>query len=227
MENHSLFSQLVGIVSTHIDFDSLEMPVHSDVVSSILALKQLATQAGFELKLASGFRSFERQCLIWNEKAEGRRAVLDRNGNPLDINMFTKVQWLYHILHWSALPGTSRHHWGTEIDVFDQKAISSSYQLQLTEAETKKGGVFYEFHNWLTEELNSSGEGFFRPYANDLGGVAVEPWHLSFRPKANIYQALLNKDDLYSFLEGREFALKEEVLENFSDIYSRFVINIS
>ena len=45
-----------------------------------LAFDQLAREAaksGINLMLASGFRSFERQLLIWNAKANGERPVLD------------------------------------------------------------------------------------------------------------------------------------------------------
>jgi len=39
------------------------------------------------------------------------------------------------ILHWSALPGASRHHWGTEIDVIDRAALADGRKAQLIPAE--------------------------------------------------------------------------------------------
>ncbi|MDZ7875448.1 MAG: D-alanyl-D-alanine carboxypeptidase family protein [Rhizobium sp.] len=44
--------------------------VHPQVIPALLALTQKAADAGFEMKIASGFRSFERQLLIWNNKAK-------------------------------------------------------------------------------------------------------------------------------------------------------------
>ena len=35
------------------------------------------------------------------------------------------------ILEWSALPGASRHHWGSEFDVFDLAALPEGYRVQL------------------------------------------------------------------------------------------------
>ncbi|SPY94009.1 D-alanyl-D-alanine carboxypeptidase [Proteus mirabilis] len=65
---------------------------------------------------ASFIRSFERQLAIWNGKFEGTRPVLDAESQPIDIQTLSEGQRCEAILKWSALPGASRHHWGTEID---------------------------------------------------------------------------------------------------------------
>ena len=49
----------------------------------------------------------------------------------------------------SALPGASRHHWGTDIDVYDANAVSSDYVVQLSLKEVGSGGVFDSLHKWL------------------------------------------------------------------------------
>ena len=46
------------------------------------------------------------------------------------------------ILPWSALPGASRHHWGTDVDLIDRKATPPGYRVQLTPEEFEPGGPF-------------------------------------------------------------------------------------
>ena len=94
-------------------------------------------------------------------------------------------QQLHAILRFSAIPGTSRHHWGTDLDVFDAAALPQDYQLQLSPQEVAPGGMFDPLHCWLDQRM-AAGEvhGFFRPYGQDRGGVAPERWHLSYAPMA-------------------------------------------
>lgn len=66
--------QLTGKVSTHLVetlFGQKAFLVHPKVVTDLLALKEAATQAGFNLNIASGFRDFDRQMSIWNRKMSG------------------------------------------------------------------------------------------------------------------------------------------------------------
>ena len=50
----------------------------------------------------------------------------------------------------------------------------------LLPAEFAPGGLFSALDRWLQQ--HAEGFGFFRPYDRDRGGVAPEPWHLSFAP---------------------------------------------
>ena len=56
-----------------------------------------------------------------------------------------------------------------------------------------------------------------------VGGVAPEPWHLSYAPKAAEYQHALSKDQLCEYVLTLDIALKEEVLRHFDEIFERFV----
>jgi LAS superfamily LD-carboxypeptidase LdcB len=131
---------------------------------------------------------------------------------------------MFAILRWSALPGASRHHWGTDIDVYDEWAVEPGYRVQLTPDECAPGGVFERLHRWLDARL-AEGEyaSFYRPFAMDRGGVAPEPWHLSYGPQARLIEGLRERHRYRDFLAGQPLALKEEVLANFDEIYERFV----
>lgn len=197
--------------------------IHTDVYSPLLHLQKEAASAGFELGVASGFRSFDRQQRIWDDKANGRRAVLSDQGLPLDIDKLAKEQLLHAILRWSALPGTSRHHWGTDFDVFDKSALSANACLQLTLEETQECGPFYEFHQWLSDYLEQSNCVFFRPYTRPKGGVAPEPWHLSYAPLSSEMQKQFNLHQFSEFIADSNIALKDLVLDQLDAIYSAYV----
>lgn len=195
--------------------------IHRDLVDPLNSLIAEAAEAGFDFAVASGFRSVERQCLIWNAKASGTRPVMGDDGIPLDIHRLTPEQRLFAILRWSALPGTSRHHWGTDIDVYDRAALPEGSVLQLTVEECQ--GPFAAFHAWLDSRLAAPDAEFFRPYVRSTGGVAPEPWHLSFAPIAARYQQSLTKEQLRAFVASLEIELKEVVLLRFDEIYERFI----
>jgi LAS superfamily LD-carboxypeptidase LdcB len=217
------FAVTAGLDDRCIDYDSCEVPVHQDIVPYIEVLRVRAAQAGFTLALASGYRSFDRQLAIWNGKAEGHRPLLGDDGQPLDAADLSPTERLFAILRWSALPGGSRHHWGTDIDVYDADPSRQGYQVQLTHEETRPDGVHGEFHQWLDAELSAEESAFFRPYTQWSGGVAPEPWHLSCAPLSAHCQRSLNPKPLRDLLAATDIVLKKEILAHFDEIYERFI----
>jgi LAS superfamily LD-carboxypeptidase LdcB len=211
------------LVSLQQDLQSFQL--HPQAVSAWQTFVTQATSAGFQPQIASAHRSFERQLLIWNEKATGKRPVLDDDENPIDINDLTEQELSFAILRWSALPGLSRHHWGSEIDIYDASTMSLGYKLQLTVDETKGSGVFAGFYTWLDGQfaINQNYCGFSRPYMTDGNGIAKEPWHLSLLEVASHCEALVDKTKAYEFIAGQNIELKDAVLNNFDEIFERFV----
>ena len=156
--------------------------LHKDVIESLQALSEAAAKAGFSAWVVSGYRGYDHQMRIWNEKAQGKRPVHDETGNilaPPTTEAETEERFFY-MLRWSAFPGLSRHHWGSDMDMVDKAAMPGGYQVQLTPDEVEAGGLFAPFHNWLDGNLKRFG--FFRPYQKDRGGVSPERWHLSYAP---------------------------------------------
>jgi LAS superfamily LD-carboxypeptidase LdcB len=202
--------------------------VHQDLVEPFGELRRAAAAAGFDLRILSGFRSFERQLAIWNEKATGRRAVLDGAAAPLDITTLSPRELLFAILRWSALPGASRHHWGSDLDVYDQAARPPGYEIELLPEEVGPGGMFGPLHAWLDERIAAgTAFGFFRPYDRDRGGVAPERWHLSHAPTAARYERLLTPALLRATIGPADMRLKDVVLDLMDEIVERFVVNTS
>ena len=175
--------QMTGLDDSHLVALADGHRLQDEVARAFTALQADARKAGFELAIASSFRAFSRQLTIWNGKASGARPVHDDRGRAVTMATLAPVEQLYAILRYSAIPGTSRHHWGTDLDVYDVAAMAEGYQLQLSPTEVAAGGVFDSLHCWLDERI-ATGEsrGFYRPYARDYGGVAPERWHLSYAP---------------------------------------------
>ena len=156
--------------------------LHPDVAAALRRMREAAARAGIDLVPASSFRDFATQVRIWNEKWTGRRPLHDRAGRPVEAARLTPKRRIEAILAWSAPPGGSRHHWGTEIDVYDRAALPDGARLGLVPAEYGPDGPFARLTAWLDAHMHRYG--FHRPYVTDRGGVQPEPWHLSHFPTA-------------------------------------------
>jgi LAS superfamily LD-carboxypeptidase LdcB len=225
-------AQLVGLADDHLcdaaTAESLGAFVHRDVVAPLTALHDAARTAGFDLRLTSGFRGFERQRSIWNRKVAGELAVLDSCGTPLDIATLTPHELMLAILRWSALPGASRHHWGTDIDVYDAAATPAGYEVQLIPAEVDAGGMHAPLHEWLDARIAANAAfGFYRPYDRDRGGVAPERWHLSYAPLSSHFLSQLTPALLHDTIAQGDLLLGEEILAHLPALIDRFVTNVS
>ena len=195
--------------------------LHTDVITPFLTMQEAAAKEGLDLRVASGFRSYERQLSIWNAKATGKRCLLNDNGQPIDPNSLCDTEKLYAILRWSALPGCSRHHWGTDLDVWDAASVPDDYSLQLVPEEYQQGGPFYLLNCWLDE--HAATYGFVRPYAIDRGGVAPEPWHLSYQPIAKQFEAKLSTVFVRKILDNSDLMLADVAEDSLDDIWDQFI----
>lgn len=181
--------QMTGRDRSHVvrhDGEDWYCELHPQALEALLQMRAVALGDGLDIIAVSSYRDFARQAAIWNAKYRGDRPLLDRNGDLLDAASLQADERVQAILWWSALPGASRHHWGTDFDVIDRAALTgrwAEYQPQLLPAEFAPDGVFGRLGSWLAQ--HASQFGFFRPYGSDREfGVRPEPWHLSFAPLA-------------------------------------------
>jgi LAS superfamily LD-carboxypeptidase LdcB len=217
--------ELVGQVRTHIH--ALEEPpchLNRDAVTAFLALRRAASREGIDLVAQSSFRDFERQLLIWNGKWTGERPMNDANGQPLDTQSLSAAARVDAILLWSALPGASRHHWGTDLDLIDRQVVAAGHRVQLTPAEFAPSGPFGALFAWL--EAHAARFGFFRPYRGVRSGVQGEPWHYSFAPLAEPARRALTVQVLRDAIAPAPLQGKEEVLKNIEALHARYVARI-
>lgn len=200
--------------------------VHKQMISDFLRLQNDAKEAGFDLQIISAFRDFDRQLRIWNAKASGERPLLDDNEQVLNYATLSPTQIMYSILRWSAIPGCSRHHWGTDVDIFDAYKQTSD-QVKLMPSECYGNGPSAELHSWLDLKIESgTAYNFFRPYSTDRGGIAPERWHISYYPLARRILEFYTFSLFKKNIEMNDFLLKETLLENADMIYHKYLLNI-
>ncbi len=130
-----------------------------------------AEKQGISIKVVSSYRSFERQKSIWNRKFLKFKSQGMHDGAAIR-----------KIIEYSTLPGTSRHHWGTDIDIINA-APPQEGDVLLTQ-KFHDDGPYNSLREWM--ETNAQGYGFLLPYTKDenRSGFKYEPWHYSYAPKS-------------------------------------------
>jgi LAS superfamily LD-carboxypeptidase LdcB len=217
--------ELTGQVRTHIaEVSDPVCALHGHVVAPFLNLRRAALAEGFDLVPQSSFRDFSRQLNIWNGKFSGERSLVDASGQPIDVAGLSFPDRIEAILLWSALPGASRHHWGTDIDLIDGHATPPGYRVQLTPQEFAPGGPYAALAEWL--EAHAARFGFFRPFRGVLSGVQPEPWHFSFAPVAENARRALSPAVLHKAIAAAPLLGKEQVLARLNELHARYVANI-
>jgi hypothetical protein len=137
--NHSLIA--LGLNTDRLVSIGTGVLVDREAAVAFGALAKRASAAGFDLRALSAFRDYDRQNQIIAEKWGGERAVTDREGRALNRASRSDAEWRDMILRFSALPGTSRHHWGTDLDIWDAAAVSNTYRPTLSPMEYDGDGV--------------------------------------------------------------------------------------
>lgn len=220
--------QLTGRSIDHVAPYKGKHRLHPQALKAFLDLQRMALDDGLKLELISSFRDYERQLLIWNRKARGEVTLLDVHSNPLEYSTLSSDQIIDSILRWSALPGASRHHWGTDIDVFEATNVMPE-QVRLVPDEYSPGGPFYELHRWLDEKIIAGDAlGFYRPYVNDLGGTSPESWHLSYAPLAqNFYTDFTLDLFIENIQAAQNLELSNLLLARAEELYDKYFRSIN
>ena len=235
--NSDISAQVFGLTDKHIHFfeqttkadakqpaNSKTLGIHQLMLNDFQALVNRAAEAEIEIKIASGFRSFERQLLIWNNKFIGKLSIKNIGGESINIGKLSDFEIVEAILLFSALPGASRHHWGCDIDIYAANLLGEQ-ALKLEPWEYAPSGPMAKLSSWLAD--NAGKHGFYFPYDSFRGGVAAEPWHLSYAPLAKQYQSEFNIDLLQELLLQTDIAGKEVIIENLPKIFIRYINNIN
>lgn len=176
--------------------------IQKSVLKAFRKMRNAAKNDGVHIKIISAYRSFNYQKWIWDSKFDGRRKSGNKNMLSSYPDPFKRVE---AILNYSAMPGTSRHHWGTDIDI---NSVNTSY------FETAKGKKVYE---WLTNHAHEYG--FCQTYtAGREDGYNEEQWHWSYLPLAKHYYHNFAKKITYkdiSGFKGSKFAKELNVIQRF------------
>ena len=218
-------AELTGVARSHIvELAQPKCALHRECVSAFLAMREAALRDGIDVQCRSSFRSFDTQLSIWNAKWRGERTLLARDGRVLQHDQLSPDELLNAILIWSALPGGSRHHWGSDVDLIDAHAIPEGYQVQLVPEEYGSQGIFARMDHWLSQ--HASDFGFFRPYRTDRGGVSPEPWHFSYAPVSIAALEALTPELLRQTLQDSAIEGKSLVLNRLDEIHQQYLVAV-
>lgn len=179
-----------------------DMYLQKVVLDAFTDMYEAASEDGIQLKIISATRNFDHQKRIWGNKFF--TLVTRMSQIPTAEH---RLGFARDILRYSSMPGTSRHHWGTDIDI---NALEPSY------FESGKGLEEYE---WLKEKAQQYG--FCQPYTskdNGRTGYEEEKWHWSYTPLSGTYLKAYNDSISYEDIccfEGDETAEPLEVIKYF------------
>lgn len=162
-----------------------------------------ALKDGVKLSILSATRNFKIQKTIWEAKWLGARKI--ENGKDASKTYPDPKTRALQILKFSSMPGTSRHHWGTDIDINN---LNNSY--------FKKGKGLKEY-KWL--QNHAAGFGFCQPYTEGRPhGYQEERWHWSYLPiakKLSDQAKLRLKNEMILGFKGAETAQQINVVDHY------------
>lgn len=176
-----------------------------DAYEAFKKMHAAAAAEGVALRIISATRNFSRQKEIWEAKWNGSRLV---DGKNLAETMPDPAQRALKILEYSSMPGSSRHHWGTDMDL---NALTDGYFLK---------GEGLKIYEWLTAHAHEYG--FCQPYSargpERPNGYFEEKWHWSYQPVSEKLTELARtqlKDSMIRGFAGAEVAGTIGVVQNY------------
>ncbi|MGJ8667478.1 MAG: M15 family metallopeptidase [Patiriisocius sp.] len=193
-------NQLIGKGNEDIVGDSYTSKMQKDAKGAFLKMKEAAAKENLNIEIVSAYRSFERQKEIF----EGKYSRFTKQG-------LTPEAAISKIIEYSTIPGTSRHHWGTDIDIIDTNAPRPKSVLLAENFHGK--GPYCKLKEWLNDY--SKDFGFYEVYTDNANrkGFKYEPWHFSYAP---VSKPMLKA---YETLDLKIILLEEKVMgsQHFTD----------
>ena len=160
-----------------------------------------ANKNNISFKVISGTRNFTHQKRIWNYKWNEKYKNI-----PVEKRVLK-------ILEFSAMPSTSRHHWGTDIDIY-QTNVKQPRAL-LLESNFHNNGAFCKLKEWM--DIHAKDYGFYLVYTNlpNRKGFKYEPWHYSYKPLSFQYLKAYKKLDIAKVLKTDKLLGSDNITKDF------------
>ncbi len=170
-----------------------DVNLRKEAFQAFRQMQEAAKKEGIDIKIVSSYRSFDRQVEIFERKYD--TYTDDMGMEPLEA--------IDKIIEYSTIPGTSRHHWGTEIDIVDGSVEAEGDVLV---AEKFEGdGPYAKLKAWMDE--HSEEFGFYLVYTDNpkRRGFKYEPWHYSYAPLSIPMLTTFRKRNIMHYLDKEEF----------------------
>lgn len=177
--------------------------LRKETYEAFVKMSEAALKDSVKLVIISATRNFDSQKRIWENKWNGKVQV---EGKDL-TTVHDPKERARLILLYSSMPSTSRHHWGTDMDLnnLNNKFFDSGEGLNI--------------YTWL--KAHGAEYGFCQPYTTKEGGrtgYEEERWHWSYLPLSgeflNQYKKEVTYKDITGF-EGSEVAKPMGVIKNY------------
>lgn len=185
--------------------DKTALYLRKEVLKAFIEMHHAAKLDGIDLIIISATRNFDYQKGIWERKWSGQTKL---EGSIDARSIENKKERAMKIMRYSSMPGSSRHHWGTDIDL---------NELNNGWFEEGKGKKVYE---WL--QTKGKTFGFYQVYTSkDPGGrtgYEEEKWHYTYKPiSAKLTQVAKEHltDDLLVGFNGAKEATAIGVVEKY------------
>lgn len=174
--------------------------LRKEVVENFIKMAEEAKKARIHINIISGFRSYNYQKGIWERKYD----------QAFSKSFPDKKKRFYEILKYSASPGVSRHHWGTDLDILSLDENYFNYGKGKKEKE------------WL--DIHAQKYGFYIVYTQErTKGYNYEPWHYTYKPLSDkilpLYEKI-EKNDIMGF-HG------DDNIINFNDFLNTYMLSIN
>ncbi|MBT0609117.1 M15 family metallopeptidase [Aequorivita echinoideorum] len=199
--------QLLGKGNPNIIGDSYTSKMDKQTKEAFNKMKAAATEDNIKIEVVSSYRSFQRQ-----------KEIFENKYNSFTSQGLSPEKAIQKIIEYSTIPGTSRHHWGTDLDLIDGNAPRPTNVLM---AENFHGnGPYCRFKMWLNQ--NAEKFGFHEVYTDNGNrkGFKYEPWHFSYAPvSVPMLKAYREKIDVKKMLSEEKIKGNEHFSEAFVSKY--------
>jgi len=180
-------SRFIQLNSTYAKGSALNGFLRKETYVAFQKMAEAAKKDGIDIVIISATRNFDSQKKIWENKWNGKTKVEGKDLTAVsDLKERARLILLY-----SSMPGTSRHHWGTDMDL---NSLDNDYFSK---------GEGLKMYQWLLVHANEYG--FCQPYtskANGRKGYEEEKWHWSYLPLSKILLAEYEKQISYLDIKG-------------------------
>lgn len=203
--NNSIsYDELIGKGTPELFGDGFKL--RKEAYEAFLNMKSEALKSGISLKVVSSYRDFKHQNMIWERKYKRYKSQ-----GLADENIIKKI------IEYSTIPGTSRHHWGTDLDIMDANAKQPANLLNPDNFEGD--ACFGQFKKWM--DTNANEFGFYLVYTNktERKGFKYEPWHYSYKPLSLQFLSEYRQLNLTEILQKEQLMGSEYFSEGFTHKY--------
>ena len=206
LQNKFTRNQLIGKGNPDIIGDSYTSKMHKEAKVAFQKMKTEAKKEGINIEVVSAFRSFQRQ-----------KEIFERKYKKYTSQGLTPSEAINKIIEYSTIPGTSRHHWGTDIDIIDGNFPKPKNIL--VEGNFYGDGPYCKLKEWLDQHSESFG--FYEVYTNNSKrkGFKYEPWHFSYAPVSKPMLQEYKKLDLKAIFKEENILGNEYFSEEFIQKY--------